>query len=53
MGQFPAIIGQTEGIDDVRAHVVPALISAAGDQASLHFLEFFAANILNPHTRRA
>jgi site-specific recombinase XerD len=29
------------------------LIAAAGDQASLRFLEFFAANIRNPHTRRA
>src|ERR1700680_1184946 len=31
----------------------PALIAAAGDRASLRFLEFFAANIRNPHTRRA
>jgi hypothetical protein len=29
------------------------LITAAGDAASLRFLEFFAANIRNPHTRRA
>jgi site-specific recombinase XerD len=34
-------------------HSLPALITAAGDQASLRFLEFFAANIRNPHTRRA
>ena len=32
---------------------MPALIAAAGDRASLRFLEFFAANIRNPHTRRA
>jgi site-specific recombinase XerD len=32
---------------------MPALITAAGDSASLRFLEFFAANIRNPHTRRA
>ena len=31
----------------------PALIAAAGERASLRFLEFFAANIRNPHTRRA
>ena len=31
---------------------VPALIVAAGERASLRFLEFFAANIRNPHTRR-
>lgn len=32
---------------------LPALIAAVGDQASLRFLEFFAANLRNPHTRRA
>ncbi len=31
----------------------PALITAAGEQASLRFLEFFAGTIRNPHTRRA
>ena len=35
------------------AHPMPALIAVAGDRASLRFLEFFAANIRNPHTRRA
>ena len=33
--------------------IVPVLIAAAGDRASLRFLEFFAAAIRNPHTRRA
>ena len=32
---------------------VPALVAAAGDRARVRFLEFFAANIRNPHTRRA
>jgi site-specific recombinase XerD len=32
---------------------LPMLIVAAGDQAARRFLEFFAANIRNPHTRRA
>jgi hypothetical protein len=32
---------------------LPALITAAGERASMRFLEFFAANIRNPHTRRA
>jgi site-specific recombinase XerC len=32
---------------------LPALVTAAGDQASRRFLEFFAAAIRNPHTRRA
>ncbi len=32
---------------------VPALVAAAGERASMRFLEFFAANVRNPHTRRA
>ena len=28
-------------------------VTAAGERASMRFLEFFAANIRNPHTRRA
>src|SRR5882757_3859962 len=32
---------------------LPALVTAAGERASVRFLEFFAANIRNPHTRRA
>jgi site-specific recombinase XerD len=32
---------------------VPALIAAGGERAKIRFLEFFAANIRNPHTRRA
>jgi len=35
------------------AQLVPALIADAGDQASWRYVEFFAANIRNPHTRRA
>lgn len=31
----------------------PALIQAAGERASYRFLEFFAAQIRNPHTRRS
>lgn len=33
--------------------VLPALITSAGDQAQMRFLEFFTANIRNPNTRRA
>jgi site-specific recombinase XerC len=51
--RLPAIIHRTKTIGDVRAHVVPALIAASDERASLRFLEFFAANIRNPHTRRA
>lgn len=32
---------------------VPTIIAAAGDRASEHFLEFFAANIRNRNTRAA
>ncbi len=36
-----------------RATPMPALVAAAGARASMRFLEFFTANIRNPHTRRA
>jgi site-specific recombinase XerC len=32
---------------------IPALVAAAGERAGMRFLEFFAVNIRNPHTRRA
>ena len=32
---------------------LPTLVSNAGEQASIRFLEFFASTIRNPHTRRA
>jgi integrase/recombinase XerC len=32
---------------------LPALVAVAGERASMRFLEFFAVNIRNPHTRRA
>ena len=37
----------------VATPTLPALITAAGGRAKVRFLEFFAANIRNPHTRRA
>jgi site-specific recombinase XerC len=37
----------------ISSPVIPALVAAAGERASMRFLEFFAANIRNPHTRRA
>ena len=33
--------------------LVPAVVATAGERASLRFLEFFASNIRNVHTRRA
>ena len=32
---------------------LPPIVAASGAQAQRHFLEFFAATIRNPHTRRA
>ncbi|WP_420240119.1 tyrosine-type recombinase/integrase (plasmid) [Telmatobacter bradus] len=40
-------------ISPLPGSVVPALIAASGDRAGVRFLEFFAAQIRNPHTRRA
>ena len=52
--QLPAIASPTKITACLRAaYPVPALIAASGERASLRFLEFFAANIRNPHTRRA
>jgi site-specific recombinase XerD len=52
--QLPAIARPTKiTARSSVAHPVPMLIAVAGERASLRFLEFFAANIRNPHTRRA
>ena len=37
----------------ITSPALPVLVTAAGERASIRFLEFFAANIRNPHTRRA
>jgi len=37
----------------ISSPALPALVTAAGERARVRFLEFFAANIRNPHTRRA
>lgn len=36
----------------IAGNTLPALVAVAGDRAGLRFLEFFAANIRNAHTRR-
>jgi integrase/recombinase XerD len=52
--QLPATITSAEVVADQRAlHVVPALIADLGDEAAWRYVEFFTANIRNPHTRRA
>jgi site-specific recombinase XerD len=43
----------TEQLVTLVSSHTPALVAAAGERASMRFLEFFAANIRNPHTRRA
>ena len=51
---LPATIQQAEVTSDLRAsNVVPAIIADLGDQAGWRYVEFFTANIRNPHTRRA
>jgi hypothetical protein len=37
----------------IRPPTLAQLVAAAGERASMRFLEFFAANIRNPHTRWA
>jgi site-specific recombinase XerD len=52
--QLPASITSAAVIADQRApNVVPALIADLGDEAAWRYIEFFTANIRNPHTRRA
>jgi hypothetical protein len=46
----PEIMSQLAPVIASRA---PALVAAAGPRASYRFLEFFTAQIRNPHTRRA
>jgi site-specific recombinase XerD len=47
------IIEPTAVVASAAAHVVPALIADLGAQAGWRYVEFFTANIRNPHTRRA
>jgi integrase/recombinase XerC len=54
--QLPAIIEPAALPTPAPAdtYIVPALITdAGGDQAGWRYVEFFTANIRNPHTRRA
>ena len=37
----------------ITAPRIPEFVAAAGERADMRFLEFFAGNIRNPHTRRA
>src|ERR1051326_2259564 len=51
--QLPAIIPPGPLATLVEGQVVPMLVAAVGDAAGWRYIEFFTANIRNPHTRRA
>jgi hypothetical protein len=52
--QLPATITQADIMPEPRAlNLAPALIADLRDQAGWRYVEFFTANIRNPHTRRA
>jgi site-specific recombinase XerD len=52
--QLPATITEAGITADERAsNVVPAVIADLGEEAAWRYVEFFTANIRNPHTRRA
>jgi hypothetical protein len=40
-------------LDPFHSGQAPVLVAAAGEHARVRFIEFFTANIRNPHTRRA
>jgi site-specific recombinase XerD len=52
--QLPATIQPAEVTAEQRTpNVVPAIIADLGERAGWRYVEFFTANIRNPHTRRA
>jgi site-specific recombinase XerD len=52
-GTALTIIQPTAIATSTDTYIVPALIAELGDQAGWRYVEFFTANIRNPHTRRA
>src|SRR6201981_784028 len=51
--QLPAVVNSGALATQTDTHVVPVLVADLGEQASWRYVEFFTANIRNPHTRRA
>jgi hypothetical protein len=51
--QLPATTPSGTLIAPTDTHLVPALIADAGEPATWCYVEFFAADIRNPNTRRA
>ncbi|EIZ84332.1 MULTISPECIES: hypothetical protein [Methylobacterium] len=43
----------TQVVSQIAGFALPAPITSAGERAAYRFLEFFTAQIRNPHTRRA
>ena len=52
-GQLPSVIRSGTLAPVTDSQQVPSLIAAAGEQAAWRYIDFFTANIRNPHTRRA
>ena len=48
-------VGAPKGLtaDGASVALVPRLVAVSGERAGVRFLEFFVAQIRNPHTRRA
>ena len=51
--QLPAVVDPTALATPTDTYVVPAVIADLGEEAAWRYIEFFSANIRNPHTRRA
>jgi site-specific recombinase XerD len=51
--QLPAVLQPGALTTAADTSIVPALIADAGDAAGWRYVEFFTADICNPHTRRA
>ena len=52
-GQLPAVVHSGALTALVDTYIVPVLIANEGERAGWRYVEFFTANINNPHTRRA
>ena len=48
-----AVVARVARIAPAPLHRLPVLVTAAGEQANMRFIEFFAFAIRNPHTRQA
>src|SRR3981081_3721466 len=50
---LPVVIEPPALATPTDTYIVPALIADLGEEAGWRYVEFFTANIRNPHTRRA